>query len=61
MDRVVIVIDGPDSDKALGELISNAQFDKLEVAIWIADEPEKAIIKSATLSYSPQDEKVTVN
>lgn len=56
MPRIVIVIDGPDTEKALGELISNAEYDKLIVAIWTADNPDRAIIRTSTLVYQPIDQ-----
>jgi hypothetical protein len=53
--RIVIMLDGPDAEKALAELLSNAQYDKLEVAVWSADKPWIVKMGASTLSYAPED------
>lgn len=51
--QIVVLIDGPDAEQALAELIANVKYDNLEVAIWIADNPKIVAIPSSSLSYSP--------
>jgi hypothetical protein len=53
--RIVIMLDGPDAEQALMELLSNAQYDKLEVAVWTADKPWIAKMGNSTLAYVPED------
>lgn len=50
--RQVIMIEGPDAEKALAELLSNAQFDKLDCLIWVSDKPDYDEIQQCTLAYS---------
>lgn len=57
MKQIVVLIDGPDAEQALAELIANVKYDNLNVAIWIADNPKIVAIPSSTLSYAPMDEK----
>lgn len=55
MKRIVLVIVGPDSDKALAGLIANCEFVNAEVAVWISDNPNDADIGDSTLSFAPFD------
>lgn len=57
MKQIVVLIDGPDAEQALAELIANVKYDNLEVAIWIADNPKLAMIGDSTLSFMPEEKE----
>jgi len=52
MPRVILLIDGEDAQQAVYELISASEYDKLKIAIWVADDPTEVVIKHSSLLYA---------
>ena len=52
---ITVTLSGQDAEQAFNELIANAEYDNLQLTIWVGDEPDNS--DTSSLVYSPKGEQ----